>query len=657
MSQRNKTMNTEQIKKVVELYHDNKSSRQIAKETGISATQVRRLLKAGGIQAKTNKKSLEEERLIFDSYTLGESSESIAKRLAISPRTVCSIIKRLGGEIRPSTENKRKYAINKEFFKKIDSEEKAYALGFMYADGNIHNRLSFFNIMLHKKDRDVLDMFNSWIYVSENRVEQCNDERYVNFRVSSVEMVNDLIRLGCVPAKTFKLNLPYWLANDRDLFRHFVRGFLDGDGCISVQKSGRVRVVFTGYNQFLLQLKLAIENQCSVSIDIREVKPKVADLVIGPQSSTRNFLHWLYDDSNVFMNRKKEKCELALSILDDKASKSLKSSTLLNFNGQKLSAKNILAMSVEERDCASQFVFEHFRDRGFPYDRYEYNELVSDFRDLERKSCSVVQGENRIYSNPEAGLKIFRHFCDHYYDVNNNRLPSMHDAFNDDEMLMKAIKNRMGISYSETFNITGRMIRQGLRNGHVAFAASVFKPSVAKFFYKKFNAKRVLDISAGFGQRMLGAAAAGIEKYVATDPWDKTIVALKGMMDFIAPLSNTDIEIIHGGSENLSLDQEFDFCFSSPPFFDKEVYSQDAGQAYFGGYEEYMNWWQKTMTNVYSSLIDGSYFVINMDSKIARDMIDNASGFFKLEDEYFINFNRKHMSKDSKDMYYVLRKI
>jgi hypothetical protein len=61
--------------------------------------------------------------------------------------------------------------------------------------------------------------------------------------------------------------------------------------------------------------------------------------------------------------------------------------------------------------------------------------------------------------------------------------------------------------------------------------------------------------------------------------------------------------------------------------------------------------------NVHAALLDGSYFVLNMDAENAKVMITNASSFFKQEDEFHIGFKRGHLGKDSRDCYYVLRKI
>jgi len=82
----------------------------------------------------------------------------------------------------------------------------------------------------------------------------------------------------------------------------------------------------------------------------------------------------------------------------------------------------------------------------------------------------------------------------------------------------------------------------------------------------------VLDISVGFGQRMLGAAASKkVKHYVGIDPWKRTIDSVNMMKDEV----KSSAELICIGSELFDSEQEFDLCFSSPPFYDKEIYNDD----------------------------------------------------------------------------------
>lgn len=641
--------------KAIELHSLGKSTYEVAKAFNISQTQVRRILLKNNIQPHSIKTDDVTEDNILMYYNNGLSSEQIAKDMNISPTTVCRVIKRKGFELKKAGYFNRKYSLNETFLDDIDTQEKAYFLGFMYADGCVHKRKNNFNITLHAKDVELLEKFSHIFYGFDKIV--TTDGGYKALTIYSSKLCLKLIENGCMPAKTFKIKFPHHLP--KELISHFLRGLYDGDGCIYIAESGRVRVSLTGYSEFLTEVKQYLHALNIYSI-LRIVKgDKVADLSVSKNYDSREFLRYLYKDANIYLDRKFKKYLEAMEILEKKnaPSKFYGSTNIVSYNGNKLTKQYIEGLSDDEKTEVAEFLFNYFRRNGFPYDRFDDDELVSDFKSLCNSNIKLINN-NELSNIGNAGLKIFKGFCHHYYKVSDGRMPCFEDAFNDDKLLMKAIKNRLGFFFDtkEAFNITGNMIRQGLRNGRIAFAASIFKPSVAKFFYDKFQAKNVLDISAGFGQRMVGACATkSIESYTGLDPWNETISALTDIKDFLS-FSNKEISLHQIGSENFLSEKRFDFCFSSPPFFNKEIYCADGSQAYSNGLEGFMNWWRKTAQNVHQ-MLSGRYFVINMDQKIIIDMLAKSSDLFALDGVYKINFKRAHLTHDSSDVYYVLRKV
>lgn len=327
---------------------------------------------------------------------------------------------------------------------------------------------------------------------------------------------------------------------------------------------------------------------------------------------------------------------------------------VVSWNGHKLYKKYIKTLSVDDKEELSQYLLDYFRSRGFPYPKFSSIELRRDFRDLEKCSGQIIG--NEIYSGSFAGLKIFKHFCPHYFSVKSSKLPSMIECFKDDNLLLKIIKNRIGLTYKECFNVTGNMLRQGMRNSWTAFGASIFRPELAKTIYNEFTDKNsvVLDISAGFGQRMLGAHSVG--KYIGIDPWKKTIDALVNIKEkFGLPA-----ELYCVGSELFcpnELVNKIDFCLSSPPFFNKEIYSNDVSQAYYNNtFDEFVyEWWVPTAKNIYELLKENSYLVLNMNDDMALDMMAETKDLFKLERTMIIKNNRT--IKKNKDSFYVLKRL
>ena len=109
----------------------------------------------------------------------------------------------------------------------IDNEDKAYFLGWMFSDGNIFkNRLA---LKLKKDDEYIIkEMFNKFSNGYSISINKMGFSK--GMIVSSDQMTNDLKKLGCVEQKSkVGFNVP---DIPKELFRHFVRGYFDGDGSI-----------------------------------------------------------------------------------------------------------------------------------------------------------------------------------------------------------------------------------------------------------------------------------------------------------------------------------------------------------------------------------------------------------------------------------------
>lgn len=117
--------------------------------------------------------------------------------------------------------------------------------------------------------------------------------------------------------------------------------------------------------------------------------------------------------------------------------------------------------------------------------------------------------------------------------------------------------------------------------------ATTFMPGYAKAIFEYFNAKAVLDPCAGWGDRLTGAAtASGVEKYVAFDPNRNLRPGYAKIMEYcghcVTDLTEDKLTFsnnfeIHSlpfeiGVKAL-MDESFDMAFTSPPFFDYEMYN------------------------------------------------------------------------------------
>lgn len=107
-----------------------------------------------------------------------------------------------------------------------------------------------------------------------------------------------------------------------------------------------------------------------------------------------------------------------------------------------------------------------------------------------------------------------------------------------------------------------------------------FRISVCLAILQIFKPKKWLDISAGWGDRLLSAILYGVEKYVAADPNLDLHPCYDNIINTFAPTRKSDYIIHPTGFENAPLqDTKFDLVFSSPPFFDLEQYSKHPGDS------------------------------------------------------------------------------
>ena len=185
--------------------------------------------------------------------------KDVEKKYNISSSTIYKYMKKHGIEYK--NDHGRRHHLNQNFFEKIDTEKKAYWLGFLYADGcvtysekscNSPNRLS---INLSSKDRCILELFQNDLESDYPIVDYIpNGKTYGNTMMSklyinSTKLCKDLIKHGCVPNKTKCLQMPYG-SLDEKLYPHFLRGVFDGDGCITSTKGKRPTFQITGYKLF-----------------------------------------------------------------------------------------------------------------------------------------------------------------------------------------------------------------------------------------------------------------------------------------------------------------------------------------------------------------------------------------------------------------------
>lgn len=195
------------------------------------------------------------------------------------------------------------------FFEKIDTEEKAYWLGFIAADGNIRKDMLVCSISLQRRDRQHLEKLSS-IFENYYKIKD-NDREYPcsTIRVYSKKCCEDLFQYGVTPNKSLTLNVKTDLI-PQELVPHYIRGYFDGDGSIYCSHPNRT----SGYNydewgcNFVgtYQDLFFFKEYLSLSNKIVK-KGKIYELDINGTKKAYDALKKIYENATIYLDRKKEK--------------------------------------------------------------------------------------------------------------------------------------------------------------------------------------------------------------------------------------------------------------------------------------------------------------------------------------------------------------
>ena len=213
--------------------------------------------------------------------------------------------------------------LKENYFENIDTQEKAYFLGLIIADGNIfdptnssHHGSMWTSITLDEADVYILEKFREEVGLSSVIGSDGRGARYVAVR--SDKMAKDLSKYHIVPRKSFITQFPFNVSED--MYRHIIRGIFDGDGSINFKENiiskrdGRCRcrhrMSFCGSHRLMMEISDIINNNLIIekSSKVYDYKNRtLSEISYASIHDMRNFGLWIYDDATIFMKRKREK--------------------------------------------------------------------------------------------------------------------------------------------------------------------------------------------------------------------------------------------------------------------------------------------------------------------------------------------------------------
>lgn len=274
---------SEQIQKLVSLYPDI-SNASLAEMLGRSEPAI--VYKAGQLGLK-------------------KSKEHIKK--------VCAANNKKSGRFtgRKNGQANRTHFFNENYFNQVDSPEKAYWLGFIHADGSLIfikslNRITCLDICIHRRDDNLIEQFVRDIDGDTTKIERFINNRrpMTRIRLRSPVLIETLCNLGVQPNKSYRNDGA--LIKDRDYFRHYLRGYFDGNGSVYKARE-HIRMQIIGPEKLCQDFFAGIE---------REVGVKGGNVYPSPHSDRHILLYqtnkqcisianWMYNGATRNLERKK----------------------------------------------------------------------------------------------------------------------------------------------------------------------------------------------------------------------------------------------------------------------------------------------------------------------------------------------------------------
>jgi len=300
-----------EIAEICRLYKNGASAEIISKQFNMGVRSINRILHNNGISVHYPKKSVSEIKSICKLYRNGTKTKYLAGKFNVVQSTIRQILYR--NSIKLRRDDNRKYSIDKYFFDMINTPEKAYFLGLLYADGYNNESRNTVAIQLKESDKQILIELKKLIKTNRPLYYVVSDTAYGLAKCWKLVITNKHIsqklnELGCMQAKTFKLTFPNWL--DKSLYSHFIRGYFDGDGSISIhRRTLKIDIVSTeSFCEFLRQIFNSKFNVHSyIGKRHKNRNNNIRQLQIQGNRQVIKIMDWLYNGATIKLKRKYQK--------------------------------------------------------------------------------------------------------------------------------------------------------------------------------------------------------------------------------------------------------------------------------------------------------------------------------------------------------------
>lgn len=260
-----------------------------------------------------------DKQMVIDLYESGMNVPQIRDYLSLSHhQPVLNILNTYEGytPYKYGRNHLRKYEFDEFYFETIDTEQKAYILGFICADGHVSTDTNRLRITIATKDEDLLEKIKGCIPTDRDISRQTVKSQFSYgkpiFYKSTIEycskiMVNTLTSKGLDQNKTCTLSSKIIEFIPKELIRHFLRGYFDGDGNVMYgyrYSSGVKYCINICGNLEFLQNTFGKYFPTNNKYYLNKGSKQCYSYKVSSKKGVEAFLSYLYDNSSIHLNRK-----------------------------------------------------------------------------------------------------------------------------------------------------------------------------------------------------------------------------------------------------------------------------------------------------------------------------------------------------------------
>lgn len=265
---------------------------------------------------------------IIQKAKTGMTREALGREYGCKAQTIQRLLERYHA---PYVNMDRDFSVpscNQHYFDKIDTANKAYFLGFLFADGC--NVMEKYEVTLHLQscDRPILEAFkkeiNSTLEIKRQSKILPNGEThyYDILKICGKYLCTRLNGLGMTPRKSATIAFPKEGEVPHAFFRDFLRGYVDGNGSLGWDHARRkYEVSITSSKIFCQQYHDYILKELGINCRFYEYKSRgdkpYEDCVISRKVESFKLMDYLYGNSELYLQRKYEKYLIAYNEMND----------------------------------------------------------------------------------------------------------------------------------------------------------------------------------------------------------------------------------------------------------------------------------------------------------------------------------------------------